>query len=143
MASHILGAPLTPTLGVAWQVGRFFKDIPGPNRPRSDIDMAKNTDRPFNTDLGSLKPSLARDRARTEPLPSLPKATFTGPLGVDIRAMKPSLAVATRISSRSELLEKDGHSFEQSCAELLRANGWQVTVTPPSGDYGADIIASR
>ena len=37
-----------------------------------------------------------------------------------------------------------GHEFEHFCAELLRKNGFRkVSVTPPSGDQGVDIIAVK
>ena len=38
----------------------------------------------------------------------------------------------------------DGHSFEYYCATLMRKHGFiNVTVTPGSGDHGADIIAEK
>lgn len=38
----------------------------------------------------------------------------------------------------------EGHSFEHFCADLLRDNGYiHVSVTPGSGDHGADIIAEK
>lgn len=33
--------------------------------------------------------------------------------------------------------------FEHYCAGILRKNGWEVRVTPGSGDQGVDIIATR
>lgn len=40
--------------------------------------------------------------------------------------------------------EMEGHDFEYYCADVLRANGFgQVKVTRGSGDYGADILASK
>lgn len=50
-------------------------------------------------------------------------------------------------SAENELLEidsMDGHEFEYWCANLLRGLGYKsVTVTPGSGDQGADIIAVK
>lgn len=52
-------------------------------------------------------------------------------------------------SSRIELYNgnfdyMNGIDFECYCADLLRKNGFNsVTVTPSSGDYGADIIAEQ
>ena len=38
----------------------------------------------------------------------------------------------------------EGHSFEHFCADLLRDNGYiHVSVTPGSGDQGADVIAEK
>lgn len=38
----------------------------------------------------------------------------------------------------------EGHEFEHYCAELLMANGFtNVDVTKGSGDFGADIIATK
>ncbi len=34
-------------------------------------------------------------------------------------------------------------SFERYCADLLLAQGWTVRLTPPSGDFGVDVIAER
>lgn len=40
--------------------------------------------------------------------------------------------------------DMEGRDFEYYCADVLRANGFcQVEVTRGSGDYGADILASR
>ena len=40
--------------------------------------------------------------------------------------------------------DMDGAEFEQYCAELLEAKGFEnVEMTPPSHDYGIDIIADR
>ena len=40
--------------------------------------------------------------------------------------------------------DMDGAEFEQYCAELLEAKGFEnVEMTPPSHDYGIDIIAHR
>lgn len=40
--------------------------------------------------------------------------------------------------------EMEGHEFEYYCADVLRANGFcNVEVTQESGDYGADILASK
>ena len=37
-----------------------------------------------------------------------------------------------------------GYEFEHFCAELLKKNGFRkVSVTPPSGDQGVDIIAVK
>lgn len=39
---------------------------------------------------------------------------------------------------------QDGFEFEHRCAAYLKANGYhKVTVTPPSGDQGIDVIAYR
>lgn len=35
----------------------------------------------------------------------------------------------------------DGRGYELFCAELLTNNGWSVTITPPTGDYGVDLVA--
>ncbi|MBN1594219.1 MAG: tetratricopeptide repeat protein [Candidatus Coatesbacteria bacterium] len=37
----------------------------------------------------------------------------------------------------------NGTGFEHYVAQLLQHQGWSVEVTPPSGDYGADVIATR
>ncbi len=40
--------------------------------------------------------------------------------------------------------EMEGHDFEYYCADLLRAQGFfNVEVTRGSGDFGADILATR
>ena len=40
--------------------------------------------------------------------------------------------------------DMEGTEFEQYCAELLEAKGFEnVEMTPPSHDYGIDIIADR
>ncbi len=36
----------------------------------------------------------------------------------------------------------DGHEFEELCADILTANGYECNVTKGSGDHGADIIAT-
>lgn len=36
----------------------------------------------------------------------------------------------------------NGVEFEQHCAELLKRNGYRVTITKATGDYGVDIIAT-
>lgn len=44
----------------------------------------------------------------------------------------------------SECDSLDGTEFEKICAQLLEDRGYlDVTVTPPSGDYGIDILAER
>lgn len=38
----------------------------------------------------------------------------------------------------------EGHDFERLCADVLRTNGYTgVRVTPASGDYGVDVLASK
>jgi restriction system protein len=37
----------------------------------------------------------------------------------------------------------DGELFEWWVAEGLRRQGWHVELTPSSGDYGADLIATK
>lgn len=38
----------------------------------------------------------------------------------------------------------EGHDFEYYCAKLLEANGFSdITVTKGSGDFGADILATK
>lgn len=40
--------------------------------------------------------------------------------------------------------QMEGHDFEKLCADVLRANGYtSVKVTPASGDYGVDVLASK
>ena len=44
----------------------------------------------------------------------------------------------------SQIQDMDGHEFEYYCADILSKNGFRnVTVTPGSNDYGADIVATR
>ena len=44
----------------------------------------------------------------------------------------------------SQVQDMDGHEFEYYCADILSKNGFRnVTVTPGSNDYGADIVATR
>ena len=44
----------------------------------------------------------------------------------------------------SDIDSMDGHSFEHYVAELLRHEGYTgVEVTPGSGDFGVDIVASK
>lgn len=110
-------------------MGRFKPDNEESN---SDVRM----------DTASMKPSLAKARADTlRPKPTFRGNTFLGVNGVDSRALKPSLARATRVESEATLLSRGGLAFEHSCAEVLRNCGWDVRVTPASGDFGADLIA--
>ncbi len=40
--------------------------------------------------------------------------------------------------------DMEGHDFEYYCAQILRSNGFEdVQVTRGSGDFGADILASK
>lgn len=42
----------------------------------------------------------------------------------------------------SEIDKMKGYDFENYCAKVLKSMGYsQVRVTPPSGDFGADIVA--
>ena len=34
-------------------------------------------------------------------------------------------------------------AFEQHCADVLESQGWLCEVTPPSADFGVDVIANR
>ncbi len=44
----------------------------------------------------------------------------------------------------AKLDEMDGHSFENACADILKANGFKnVRVTKGSGDFGIDILAEK
>lgn len=36
-----------------------------------------------------------------------------------------------------------GGEFEEHCAGILKNQGWTVTMTPKTGDYGVDIIAVK
>jgi hypothetical protein len=42
-----------------------------------------------------------------------------------------------------ETLRNDGRSFEEECHAILVDNGFDVRLTPISGDYGIDIIAQN
>jgi HJR/Mrr/RecB family endonuclease len=42
-----------------------------------------------------------------------------------------------------EMASLSGVDFETAVGRILLEHGWQVTATPPTGDQGADIIASK
>ena len=49
-----------------------------------------------------------------------------------------------RIHDVSAVDFMEGHAFEHFCASLLKKNGFSnVRVTPPSGDQGVDILATK
>ncbi len=58
-----------------------------------------------------------------------------------------SQRVALAAENRPKLVtvpaEMTGAEFETFCAERLRASGWEVWLTPPSGDQGVDVIAEK
>jgi restriction system protein len=37
----------------------------------------------------------------------------------------------------------DGHEYERHCARLLQSMGWAITLTPTTGDHGADLVATH
>ena len=47
------------------------------------------------------------------------------------------------IEKYKDLLPHNGHEFEHTVAALLRMNGFDAKVTKGSGDYGADVIATK
>jgi len=57
------------------------------------------------------------------------------------QAIKTAKGGVLRISM-SDIDKMEGHDFEICCAKILKTIGYsQVKVTPPSGDFGADIVA--
>ncbi|WP_232008034.1 restriction endonuclease [Mycobacterium gordonae] len=50
---------------------------------------------------------------------------------------------AGRVTGLREIDAMDGVEFESYIAERLTRAGWQVTFTPPVGDYGVDLIAEK
>ena len=42
----------------------------------------------------------------------------------------------------ADIDKMDGFSFEHYVGELLKAQGYKISYTPPAADYGTDIIAS-
>ena len=46
-------------------------------------------------------------------------------------------------SSSDSIDQMSPLDFEHFCAEILRKNGWNATVTQASGDQGIDVIATR
>ncbi|WP_233422723.1 restriction endonuclease [Pontibacillus halophilus] len=45
-----------------------------------------------------------------------------------------------RLSGIGDIDKMDGNEFERYLAELFKAQGYNVKVTPGSGDYGADLL---
>lgn len=60
-----------------------------------------------------------------------------------VKAMKSKKSKQKAVLSMKAVDEMDGYQFEQYCARLLKRTGKyeNVIVTPPSGDFGADIVA--
>lgn len=60
-----------------------------------------------------------------------------------VKARKQKVLKQKAAASMKEIDEMNGYEFERYCAELLRKTGRyeKVSVTPLSGDFGADIIA--
>lgn len=50
---------------------------------------------------------------------------------------------AGRVTSLRDIDAMDGVAFESYVATRLDRAGWQVTFTPPVGDYGVDLIAEK
>ena len=50
---------------------------------------------------------------------------------------------AGRVTSLREIDAMDGVEFESYIAARLGRAGWQVTFTPPVGDYGVDLVAEK
>jgi HJR/Mrr/RecB family endonuclease len=48
-----------------------------------------------------------------------------------------------RVTSLREIDAMDGAEFESYIAARLGRAGWQVTFTPPVGDYGVDLVAEK
>lgn len=48
-----------------------------------------------------------------------------------------------RSLTQSEVDKMSGIEFENYVADLLRSQGYSVSVTPPSNDYGADLVAKN
>lgn len=53
------------------------------------------------------------------------------------------LMVSVSSNDDSQKDKLNGLSFERLCYDLLRKNGFKVQKTPRTGDFGADLIASR
>jgi hypothetical protein len=105
---------------------------------RANLPMSK----PIKFAVSSVKRSIAE---RLAPIgeSDVPIRRFTTQSAVDVRSMKPSLAARSMPNSVSAAMAEDGWAFEKRCAEILTSSGWEVEITPGSGDFGADLIAKR
>lgn len=108
------------------------------HRPSRDLLVSK----PNKFAVSSVKRSIAE---RSAPISGsdAPIRRSTSLSSVDVRSMKPSLAARTALTSLSAAMGEDGWAFEKRCAEILTSSGWEVEITPGSGDFGVDLIANR
>lgn len=61
----------------------------------------------------------------------------------DLKQLEKSLLSRNKTVNMSEIDALSGHEFERFLGRLFDKMGYKVTITPKSGDYGADLILEK